>query len=407
MSEVKTDKQIIDRILNKAVEQVLPSKKDLEQALYSGRRLNIYQGFDPTAPTLHIGHTVMMRKLEDFRKLGHNVTFLIGDFTARIGDPSDKTSTRQKLTKEQVEENLKNYVEQASKIIDINNKENPVNIRYNSEWHEKLGFADILELTYEFTVQQMLKRDMFKKRMEEDKPIHISEFLYPIMQGYDAVMMDTDVEVGGNDQLFNMLAGREMVRNHLNKEKFVIAGKLLATNDGTKMGKTTGNMVRMDDSANDIFGKIMALDDSLLVPSFEILTSMEMEDVEKIKERIDSGENPMNLKKELAFMITSEITSKEEAEKAQSFFEDVFQKREISEDIPETEVSNDSFKLNELIFSVCLADSKGQARRLVEQGAVKINGETQKQWDLSIDIRSLSPITLKVGRKLIKIYHKK
>ena len=405
MIKVKTDQKIIDRILNKAVEQVLPSKKVLEKLLKSNRRLNIYQGFDPTAPTLHIGHTVMMRKLEDFRKLGHNVTFLVGDFTARIGDPSDKSSTRQKLTKEEVEENMKLYVDQASKIIDINNKKNPVNIKYNSEWLEKLNFGDILELTYEFTVQQMLKRDMFRKRLKEGKPIHISEFMYPVMQGYDAVMMETDVELGGNDQLFNMLAGRDMIKNHLKKEKFVIAGKLLTTNDGSKMGKTTGNMVTMDDTPNDIYGKIMASEDNLIIPSFEILTSMELEDVKKVEIRLNSGENPMILKKELALLVTSEITSPKEAKKAQEYFEGVFQKKEMSEDIPEVHITENSIKLNELIFSVKLADSKSKARRLVEQGAVKINGEIQNQWDSTIDMQSLTPITLKVGRRLIKIYH--
>ena len=405
MTKVKTDQKIIDRILNKAVEQVLSSKEALEKELKSGRRLNVYQGFDPTAPTLHIGHTVMMRKLEDFRKLGHNVTFLVGDFTARIGDPSDKSATRQKLTKEEVEENMKLYVDQASKIIDVENKENPVNIKYNSEWLEKLNFGDILELTYEFTVQQMLKRDMFRKRLKEEKPIHISEFMYPIMQGYDAVMMETDVELGGNDQLFNMLAGRDMVKNHLKKEKFVITGKLLTTNDGEKMGKTTGNMVTMDDTPNDIYGKIMASEDDLIVPSFEILTSMELKDVKEIEKRLNSGENPMILKKELALLVTSEVTSKGEAKDAQKYFEEVFQKKEISEDIPEVHITEDSMKLNDLIFSVKLADSKSKARRLVEQGAVKINGKTQNKWDLAIDLQSLTPITLKVGRRLIKIYH--
>lgn len=405
MTKVKTDQKIIDRILNKAVEQVLSSKEALEKELKSGRRLNVYQGFDPTAPTLHIGHTVMMRKLEDFRKLGHNVTFLVGDFTARIGDPSDKSATRQKLTKEEVEENMKLYVDQASKIIDVENKENPVNIKYNSEWLEKLNFGDILELTYEFTVQQMLKRDMFRKRLKEEKPIHISEFMYPIMQGYDAVMMETDVELGGNDQLFNMLAGRDMVKNHLKKEKFVITGKLLTTNDGEKMGKTTGNMVTMDDTPNDIYGKIMASEDDLIVPSFEILTSMELKDVKEIEKRLNSGENPMILKKELALLVTSEVTSKGEAKDAQKYFEEVFQKKEISEDIPEVHITEDSIKLNDLIFSAKLADSKSKARRLVEQGAVKINGKTQNKWDLAIDLQSLTPITLKVGRRLIKIYH--
>jgi tyrosyl-tRNA synthetase len=406
MMEIKTDQVIIDRILNKAVEQILPSKEALEELLKSGKRLNIYQGFDPTAPTLHIGHTVMMRKLEDFRKLGHNVTFLIGDFTARVGDPSDKGSVRQKLTEEEVKENLKLYVDQAKKIIDVENKENPVNIRFNSEWHERLGFADILELAYEFTVQQMLKRDMFQRRLKDGKPIHISEFMYPIMQGYDAVMMETDVELGGNDQLFNMLAGRDMVRNHLNKEKFVIAGKLLTTNDGEKMGKTQGNMVKMNDTPNDIYGKIMASDDSLLVPSFEILTNMELEDVKKIEKRLEEGENPMTLKKELAFLVTSEITTKGDAESAQKYFEEVFQKGETSEDVPEVEINTDNIRLNDLIFEVKLARSKGQARRLIEQGAVKINGETHTQWDEEVNLKSLSPITLKVGRKLTKIYQK-
>ncbi len=404
--EIKTDQVIIDRILNKAVEQILPSKDELEKLLKSGKRLNIYQGFDPTAPTLHIGHTVMMRKLEDFRKLGHNVTFLIGDFTARIGDPSDKDAVRKKLTKGDVEENFKLYVQQASKIIDVNNKENPVNIKYNSEWHEKLGFGDILELAYEFTVQQMLKRDMFQRRLKDDKPIHISEFLYPIMQGYDAVMMETDVELGGNDQLFNMLTGRDMVRNHLNKEKFIIAGKLLTSNDGAKMGKTTGNMIKLDDIPNDIYGKIMAFDDSLIIPAFEIITPMELSDVKDRENRLEAGENPMELKKELAFFVTSEITSKEEAEKAQKYFEDVFQKREMTEDIPEITVKEGNIKLTDLIFSINLADSKSRARRLVEQGAIKINGEIQTQWDKDIDLTSQTPITLKAGRKIIRICHK-
>jgi len=242
--EIKKDNQIIERILNKGVEQILPSKEVLRKKLLSGKRLTVYQGFDPTAPSLHIGHTVGMRKLEDFRKLGHKVIFLIGDFTARIGDPSDKKEARESarkiLTKEEVESNLRNYVEQASHIIDIKNKENPVEIRYNSEWHDKLTFSEVITLASEFTVQQMIKRSMYQQRIKEDKPIFLNEFLYPIMQGYDSVVMDVDVEVGGNDQLFNMLAGRDMVLNHLKKDKIVLAGKLLETADGNKMGNQKG-----------------------------------------------------------------------------------------------------------------------------------------------------------------------
>lgn len=404
--EVRTDQAIIDRILSKAVEQILPSREALEKLLTSGRRLNVYQGFDPSAPTLHIGHTVMMRKLEDFRKLGHNVTFLIGDFTAMIGDPSDKDAVRKKLTVAEVQENLKCYTLQASKIIDIDNKDNPVNIRYNSEWHNSLRFDDILELAYEFTVQQMLKRDMFQRRLKSDKPIHISEFLYPIMQGYDAVMMETDIELGGNDQLFNMLAGRDMVKNHLNKEKFVVAGKLLTTNDGIKMGKSMGNMIKMNDNPNDIYGKVMAFDDSLIIRAFEIITSMDLSDVKERENRLEAGENPMELKKELALMVTSEITSKEEAQKAEKYFEEVFQKKEIAEDIPEISIEEGNTKLTDLMVSIGLAESKSQARRLVEQGAVKINGEIQTQWDKSVELTSHTPITLKAGRKMLKIYQK-
>jgi len=403
--EIKKDQEIIERILEKGVEQILPSKQGLKDLLESGKRINIYQGFDPTANTLHIGHTVGMRKLEDFRKLGHHVIFLIGDFTARIGDPTDKSAARVMLTKEQVEANMQNYIKQASKIIDIENKENPVEILYNGQWHDKLTFKDVVELASEFTVQQMLKRDMFQKRLEENKPIHLNEFLYPLMQGYDSVMMEIDVEVGGNDQLFNMLAGRDMIFNHLKKEKFVLAGKLLETSDGTKMGKTTGNMIRMDDTPEDIYGKVMAFSDDIILRGFEILTFSTLKELDSCKQRLESGENPMSLKKELAFTITSEITSKEEAQKAQNFFESVFQKKDSETEIPEKEVEENEISLNDLLVKVGFAGSKGQAKRLIEQGAVKINDEKKTQYNESLNISHLQSFTLKVGKNICKITH--
>jgi len=403
--EIKKDPEIIERILEKGVEQILPSKDGLKELLESGKRINVYQGFDPSGNTLHIGHTVGMRKLEDFRKLGHHVIFLIGDFTARIGDPTDKSASRIMLTKEQVEENMKSYIAQASKIIDINNKENPVDILYNSQWHDEMTFKDVVELAAEFTVQQMLKRDMFQKRMEENKPIHLNEFLYPLMQGYDSVAMDIDVEIGGNDQLFNMLAGREMIFNHLKKEKFVLAGKLLTTSDGTKMGKTTGNMIRMDDSPEDIYGKVMAFGDDVILRGFEILTFASIPELDEYKKRIESGENPMNLKKELAFRITEEITSKEQAEKAQGFFESVFQKKEIDTEIPEIAITEREIELNDLLVKVNFASSKGQARRLVEQGAVKINDERKNQFNESITSSQYPSFILKVGKNICRVTH--
>lgn len=400
---VKTDKEIIDRILEKGVEQILPSKDALRDLLLSGKRLNIYQGFDPTGETLHIGHSVGMRKLEDFRKLGHHIIFLIGDFTARIGDPTDKTATRKMLTKEQVEDNMKKYVEQASHIIDIHNADNPVDIMYNSTWHEKLGFGEVINLASEFTVQQMLKRDMFQKRLEANKPIHLNEFLYPLMQGYDSVMMNIDIEVGGNDQLFNMLAGRDMVFNHLHKEKFVLAGKLLEDPNGEKMGKTTGNMIRMDDTPEDIYGKVMAFTDGMILIAFEILTTASLEELDSYKKRLDSGENPLNLKKELALRVTEEITSKEEALKGQKYFEEVFQKKEDSETIQEKYVKEKEINITELLVEVGFTDSKSNARRLIEQGAVKLNNTKVTDWKMVLQLSSYQPDLLKAGKQICHI----
>ncbi|KUK76468.1 MAG: tyrosyl-tRNA synthetase [candidate division WS6 bacterium 34_10] len=406
---VKTDRKIINRILNKAVEQILPDKETLEKKLLSGEKLNIYQGFDPTAPTLHIGHTVGMRKLEDFRNLGHNVIFLIGDFTARIGDPSDKTearsSARKVLTEDEIAENLKHYVEQASHIIDIDNKENPVKIMYNSTWLEKLDFGDIIKLASEFTVQQMIKRSMFQKRLEEDKPIYLNEFMYPLMQGYDSVMMDIDVEVGGNDQLFNMLAGRDMVRNHLNKEKIVVAGKLLTTAQGDKMGKSEGNMIKLSDSPEDIYGKVMAFTDEQIVEGFEILTNAPMEEVEDIKEKIESGENPMIFKKQLALKVTSELKGQEAGQKAQEYFETIFQKKSLEAEIKEVKVEKQEYNILDLMIETKLAPSKSQGRRLIEQNAVSIDDEKVTDWQKHIKLTQ--PIVVKVGKKILKITKQK
>jgi tyrosyl-tRNA synthetase len=342
-----------------------------------------------------------MRKLEDFRKLGHHVIFLVGDFTARIGDPSDKAATRQMLTKEEVEQNMKDYVKQASKIIDINNKQNPVEILYNSEWLEKLNFGEIIKLASKFTVQQMLKREMFQKRLERNKPIHLNEFLYPVMQGYDCVVMNIDVEIGGNDQLFNMLAGRDLIMSELGKEKIVVTTKLLETADGVKMGKTEGNMIKMNDKPEDIYGKVMAFNDDMILNGFEILTSATMKEVEEYKKRLDSKENPMILKKELAFRITSEITGKKKAQQAQEFFESVFQNKDKDIEIPTKEVTKKEIPLNQLLVDIGFASSKSEAKRLAQQGAVKIAGKKITQYNYLINTSNEPEV--RVGRKLCKI----
>lgn len=405
--EVKKDEKIINRILRKGVEQILPSEEALKKLLTSGKRINVYQGFDPTAPTLHIGHTVGMRKLEDFRKLGHQVYFVIGDFTARVGDPSDKTSSRVVLSKEQIEENMKVYIEQASHILDIFNKENPVKVVYNSQWLEPLNFGDLIELASVFTVQQMLKRSMFQKRLEDDKPIYLNEFLYPLMQGYDCVMMDTDVEVGGNDQLFNMLAGRDLIMHKLKKEKIVLAGKLLSTPDGTKMGKSEGNMIKLSDTPNDIFGKVMAFSDEQLPIAFEVLTSYELDRIGEINQRLTSGENPMVLKKELAFEITKDIKGEEEAKNAQEYFEGVFQKKDLNTDIPIKNIERENIGIVDLILQCNITNSKTQARRLIEQGAVYLNQQKVTDWKSSLTISKGDMPILKCGKHIYQIKHTK
>lgn len=401
---VKTDRHIIDRILNKAVEQIIPSKEALEKELLSGRQLRIYQGFDPTAPSLHIGHAVQMHKLEDFRKLGHKVFFLIGDFTGRIGDPTGKLSTRKKLTEEQVQENLKLYREQASKIIDIDNAENPVEVVYNSHWNGKLTFSEVIELAAHFTVQQMIKRDMYQRRLEEDKPIYLNEFLYPLMQGYDSVFMDIDVELGGNDQLFNMLCGRQLVQEINHKEKFVIAGRLLTTSDGKKMGKSEGNAISFTDSPQDIFGKVMAFTDEKIIPGFELLTDADLSEVAEYEQMMKSGTNPMELKKKLAWRITSEFKSKEDAEKAQEYFESIFQNKKLDAEIEEIEIdrpAENNLLIIDLIVATETAKSKSEARRLIEQGGVSVNNE--KVSDVYAKVEELDGLILRVGKKVKKL----
>jgi tyrosyl-tRNA synthetase len=404
--QIKKDTELIDNIINRATEDILPSPKDLKEMLLSGRRLNVYQGFDPTAPTLHIGHTAGMRKLRYFQKLGHNVIFLIGDFTGRVGDPTDKTATRQKLTKEQVVENLQQYKKQASKILDFNNSDNPVKILFNADWLEKLNFADILELTSEFTVQQMIKRDMFKKRLNDEQPIYLHEFLYPVMQAYDSVHMNIDVEVGGNDQMFNMACGRSLTLKLLNKEKIVLPNKLLVDPGGKKMGKSEGNMIMLSDSPKDMYGKVMAFTDSLICPAFELLTDIPMKEIEEMKKAMETdSENPIRFKKKLAFTITAEHKGKKAAQKAQKFFENVYQKKSQTADIPEIETSHKEVSIIKLIADIAdFAPSNSQAKRLIKQGAVSINN--QKIQDKQHKVTIKKDITLRVGKKIAKIINK-
>ncbi len=376
--KINTDAKLIEELLTRGVENIYPTREFLDSKLKSGEQLALYTGYDPTGPTLHIGHGITLLKLSDFQKLGHKIIMLIGDFTGMIGDPTDKASTRQKLTREQVLENAKEYKKQASAILDFKG-DNPVEIKYNSEWLAKLNFADVLELTSHFTVPRLLERDMFQERLKSGGTIHLHEFLYPVMQAYDCVVMDVDGEVGGNDQTFNMLAGRTLMKDLKNKEKFVIAGKLLTDDSGKKMGKTEGNMIAFSDTPEDMFGKVMRWNDEMIVSGFEICTRLPMEEVKEIEEKLKAGENPRDAKLKLAFEVTKTFLSEEAANQGQAHFEKVIQSKDRPDEIPE--IRPTSYNIVDVLVESKLCKSKSEARQMIEQGGVKVNDESIELFD--------------------------
>lgn len=375
MSEPVRDPAKIDWFLNHAVENVYPSREALRTRLLSGPPITVYLGIDPTADFIHMGNALSMKKLAELQQLGHRVILLIGDFTAMIGDPTDKSATRTKLTREQVLENCARYKEQASRILAFDG-ENPAELKFNSDWLAKMSFSDVVELSSHFTVQQMMERDMFEKRMVEGKPIHLHEFLYPLMQGYDSVAMEVDLEVGGNDQTFNMLAGRTLMREMKGKEKFVLTGRILADASGKKMGKSEGNAIALTDSAEDIFGKVMSWTDAMVIPGFEICTDIPQTQVEEIKQRMAEGENPMLFKKQLAERIVAWLSGEVSAQEAQAHFSRVHQQGEKPEEIKDVHVGVSELLLVDALVSAELVDSKSDARRQIEQGGIKVSDET-------------------------------
>lgn len=359
--KVSTDPEQIERVLTRGVEQVYPSRDFLKKRLESGERLTIYMGVDPTGPTLHIGYAVVLRKLAQLQKLGHRIILLIGDFTALIGDPTDKTAARVRQTPEQVAENAKLYKEQASKFLNFEG-DNPVELKHNSEWLGKMSFADVLELEANFTHSQIIKRDMFQKRIEENKEIFMHELMYPMMQGYDSVAMNVDGEVGGNDQTFNMLAGRDLMLKLKNKEKFVISMKLLVDPTGKKMGKTEGNMVAFTDSPADVFGKVMSWPDTLMPLAYELCTDADFMEG-------DPKENKLNL----ALHIIAGYWGKTEARHAMESWVKTFSKGDTPADLKTHEVKNGELLVDVLLFHK-LITSKSEFRRLVDEGAISTEG---------------------------------
>lgn len=393
--------QKVDEVLDRGIlAEFLPTKEEFRKKLLSGEKLRFYIGADPTAKALHLGHAQNLMVLEDFRKLGHEVIFLIGDFTGMIGDPSDKSSARVKQTRAEVEANFSAWKDQVKNILDFEDEENPVLIKYNSEWLGKLNFADVLELASNFTVQQMLERDMFEKRMNEGRPIYVHEFMYPLMQGYDSVAMDVDVELCGTDQIFNALAGRTLMQKLKNKDKLVIATKLIADEKtGMLMSKSNGTGVFLDLDAGNLFGAIMSQPDGMIKPLAIGCTRISLFEIEEMMKL----ENPRDAKIKLAREIVKIYHGETEADKAQEYFINTFSKKELPDEVAEEKATEGEEVLN-FIVRVGLASSKGDARRKIEQGGVSIDGQKITDIKQILTKNLFDGKILKVGKKnFIKI----
>lgn len=363
----------IEELLTRGVANVIPQKKELEELLRSGKKLNIYLGIDPTATQIHLGHAVPLRKLQAFAELGHNVIFLIGDFTALIGDTSDKDTERPMLTSAQIEENFKTYQKQAEKIVDFSK----VKIRYNSEWLKKLSYADIIKIMQRFSLNDFIGRELIKKRLSEGKRIALHEVQYPVMQGYDSYFLDTDIQIGGTDQTFNMQAGRTLQKDLHKKESFVVATEFLMGTDGRKMSKTWNNAIWLDDKPSDMFAKVMAIADELIIQYYTLATNVSLDEIKQIEQKLNAGENPMNIKKQLAYELVRELYSAEEAKTAQEHFEQTVQQSGLPSDIPIYQyIGHQRINIVDFLVEVKLAESKSEAKRVVEQGGVTIDNQT-------------------------------
>lgn len=357
----------IEELLTRGVENIIPDREELEKILRSGKKLNIYNGIDPTATRVHIGHAVSLRKLQNLVGLGHNVTFLIGDFTALVGDSSDKESERPILSVEEIEKNWQTYKRQVEKILDFTK----VKIVHNSDWLKKLGFKDVIELCRHFSASDFMSRELIRKRIESGGNVRLDEVLYPVMQGYDSYFIDTDLQIGGTDQTFNMQAGRTLQKDLRNKQSFVMAISFLEGTDGRKMSKSWGNAIWIDDEPAEMFGKVMSLKDDLIIQYFTLATNLPMEKVNQVGERLKSRENPMVLKKELAVQIVTELHSANAAKKAQEEFEKTFQKGEVvSEMVQEIKVDPKLDIVDKLVQGG-VVESKSEAKRLEDQGAIE------------------------------------
>jgi len=383
------DEQIKEHMQEELRQRLIESEK-------TGRPLRVYCGYDPTAPDIHLGHTVTMRKLRQFQELGHRSIFLIGTFTGLVGDPSDKDKARPRRTPEELAENASTYVQQAFRILDPEKTE----VRYNADWLAKLTFEDVIGLAAKFTVQQFLARDNFSRRLERGDPIWLHEFFYALMQGYDAVALETDVQLGGTEQIFSLLAGRKLQEAFGQKPQVCITTPILVGTDGNlRMSKSTGNYVGIDDPPEEKYGKTMSIPDSAMRNWFELVTRWTPTQIDELLEAVERGEvHPMEAKKKLAWEIVSIFDGDEVADRAAAHFERVHQQRRLPEDMPTYPLVG-SANVVDVIHSAGFARSKSQARRLVQQGAVKLDGERITSIEVEIEIEGKDEGVLRVGKR--------
>jgi len=381
----------------------LVSEEELLERLKEGRPLRVKLGVDPSRPDLHLGHAVVLRKLRQFQDLGHRVVLIIGDFTARIGDPSGRSVTRPMLTKEEVLENAKTYQEQAFKILDPEKTE----LRFNGEWLDKMTFADVIILASKYTVARMLERDDFEKRYKEGIPIAISEFLYPLAQAYDSVAIEADIEMGGTDQYFNLIVGRKIQEEFGQRPQIVMTMPIIEGIDGKlKMSKSYNNYVAFTDPPGEMYGKLMAIPDHLIIKYMRLLTDIAEEEIEEYEKGMrEKSINPRDVKMKLAFEITKFFHGEDKAKEAQDRFIKVFREKEVPEDIPEYEFEEEEIPIVDLLLSVGAVTSRSEAKRLINQGGVYVNGERVKDFREMLKLDK--EIVLKVGkRRFYKILSK-
>ncbi len=370
-------------------------KAKLERSAKAGKPLRVKLGLDPTAPDIHVGHTVVIRKLKAFQDLGHTVIFLIGDFTGMIGDPSGKNVTRPPLSREEVNANAETYKRQMFKLLDPERTE----LRFNGEWMDKFTSADFIKLCAKTTVKQILERDDFTKRLNEEKPISLHELLYPLVQGYDSVALDADIELGGTDQKFNLLMGRNLQREFDQEPQVVITTPLLEGLDGVnKMSKSLNNYIGIDEPPNEMFGKVMSISDELMWRYYDLVTDLTPSEISNLKSQIANGENQRDTKVTLAKLIIKDFHSEADATAAEEEFNRRFVKKEIPDEIEEVLVAAQTYRLADLVVASGLVATKGEARRLIEQGGVKLNGEKATSAAAEVDLANGNSLVLQVGK---------